>query len=314
MLENVSVFTYVGGKENQYANMSDEVNTRLSRMSAAFALLSKRVFLNPNIHLVTKLKMFDAVVISNGLYGCATWNISNSQIEKLDSWKFRHLKKILRYKWSDYCSYVDIIDRIKSYGIKIDTMEVTIRKRRLLYLGHVLRMNNCRLPKIMLHADIDSGQRLRGGQELSYRTCIKKDLELFGIPSNTNISILEGLAKDRSKWQRLVNNGAAVLLDKWLWDGHKASYDRHVDEVFFLTWDPVVKGWPSEEVLEDSLKRIKKGEFWKIKEAQKNFTLRSGFKSINNLLDKKYKKMCKVVSEIPSRVSRMLEDMRLQES
>ena len=63
--------------------------------------------------------MFDAVVISNGLYGCATWNISNSQIEKLDSWKFRHLKKILRYKWSDYCSYVDIIDRIKSYGIKI---------------------------------------------------------------------------------------------------------------------------------------------------------------------------------------------------
>ena len=191
-------------------------------------------------------------------------------------------------------------------------MEVTIRKRRLLYLGHVLRMNDYRLPKIMLHADIVSGQRLRGGQELSYRTCIKKDLELFGMYSSTNISILEGLANDRNKWQRLVNNGAAVILDKWLLAGHKASYERHV-EVFFQTWDPVEKGWPSEDVLEDSWKREKKGEFWKIEEAEENITVRSGFISDNRLLDKKYKKKINVISEIPSRVSRVLEDMRMRE-
>ncbi len=74
-LENVNVFTYVGGKENIKGDMDDEVTVRLSRMSAAFASLSDRVFLNPHIHLLTKIRIFDAVVISNGLYGCAIWNI-----------------------------------------------------------------------------------------------------------------------------------------------------------------------------------------------------------------------------------------------
>jgi hypothetical protein len=56
VLENVDVFPYVGGKENIRGDMVDEVTVRLSRMSAAFASLSDRVFLNPNIHLFTKLR------------------------------------------------------------------------------------------------------------------------------------------------------------------------------------------------------------------------------------------------------------------
>ena len=102
------------------------MTVRLSRMSAAFASLSDRFFLNPHIHLLTKIRIFDAVVISNGLYGCAIWNIKEKQMQQLDSWKFRHLKKILRCKWSDYSSSVDIIERIRSYSIKIGTIEMTV--------------------------------------------------------------------------------------------------------------------------------------------------------------------------------------------
>ena len=47
--ENVDVFTYAGGKENTHGNMDDEVKVRLSEMSAAFAALRERVFLNSNI-------------------------------------------------------------------------------------------------------------------------------------------------------------------------------------------------------------------------------------------------------------------------
>jgi len=99
VLENVVVFTYVGGRENENGNMVDEVKCRLSRMSAAFAVLRKRVFSNKNIRLVTKVRILDSVVITNGLYGCAIWNINQEQMQKLDSWKFRHLKIILGVKW-----------------------------------------------------------------------------------------------------------------------------------------------------------------------------------------------------------------------
>jgi hypothetical protein len=74
----------------------DMAKFRLSRMSFAFAKLRKRVFLNRNIHLVTKLRIFDTVVITNGLYGCAIWNINQKQLKKLDSWKFIHLKEDIR--------------------------------------------------------------------------------------------------------------------------------------------------------------------------------------------------------------------------
>jgi len=50
-------------------------------MSAAFASLSDKVFLNPNIHFLTELRIFDSVLISNGPCGCATWDIKDKQIQ-----------------------------------------------------------------------------------------------------------------------------------------------------------------------------------------------------------------------------------------
>jgi hypothetical protein len=128
------------------------------------------------------------------LYGCATWNIKDRQIQQLDSWKFRHMKKILRYKWSEYCSYVDIIERIKGYGINIGTIQMTITKRRLLYLGHVIRMNDCRLSKRMLYGGITLGKRASGGQETSYHKCVKDDL--IKCHMSADFQVIEGLALD----------------------------------------------------------------------------------------------------------------------
>jgi hypothetical protein len=122
-----------------------------------------------------------SVSVKNGLYRSAIWNISQKQLEKLDSWKFRHLKKILGIKWQDYCSYVALIERIRSLDIDIDTMEATIRRFQLNYLGHVLRMKETRHPIIMLHAEIALGKRSAGGQELTYRQCIKNTLKIFSI-------------------------------------------------------------------------------------------------------------------------------------
>jgi hypothetical protein len=94
-VENVVVFTYVGGQENVNGDLVDVMKFRLSNISFDFAILRKRVFSNKNIRLVTKLRIFDTVVITNGLYRCAIWNINQKELEKLDSWKSRHLEKIL---------------------------------------------------------------------------------------------------------------------------------------------------------------------------------------------------------------------------
>ncbi len=259
-LENVDVFTYVGGKENIKGDMDDEVTVRLSRMSAAFASLSDRVFLNPHIHLLTKIRIFDVVVISNGLYGCAIWNIKEKQMQQLDSWKFRHLKKILRCKWSDYSSYVDIIERIKSYGIKIGTIEMTIAKRRLLYLGHVMRMDDYHLPKKMLYGGIKLGRRANGGQETSYHKCVKDDL--IKCKMTTDFEALELLALDKRKWLRGVDVGVEQLYSDWHAARNDESYYRHFQEL--LTLEQFQIQFPEQDIAYASWMEKKHGEFWRI--------------------------------------------------
>jgi hypothetical protein len=125
------------------------------------------------------------------------WNISQKQSEKLYSWKFRHLKKRLGIKWQGYCSYVALIERIRSLDIDIDIMEATIRRFQLNYLGHILRMKETRYPLIMFHAEIALGKRSAGGQELTYRQCIKNTLKLFSINVGKDFEALKNLVQNR---------------------------------------------------------------------------------------------------------------------
>jgi DNA-binding protein H-NS len=303
-LENVDVFTYVGGKENIRGDMDDEVAVRLSRMSAAFASLSDRVFMNPHIHLLTKLRIFDSVVISNGLYGCAIWNIKDKQIHQLDSWKFRHLKKILRCKWSDYCSYVDVIERIRKYGIKIGTIEMTITRRRLLYLGHVMRMDDSRLPKKMLYGGINLGRRVTGGQETSYHKCLRDDLIKCKMP--TVFEDLEKLALDKGDWLKKVEWGVGQIYNDWNAAKNDESYYRHFEELLSLEQFQIQ--YPNQEVAYNSWMEKKHGEFWRIELEESNITVR-GKRSLR-FLEVRQKKKYKVDLPEESKVTRVLREFR----
>jgi exonuclease III len=341
VLENVVVFTYLGGQENVNGNLVDVVKYKLSKMSFAFTKLRKRVFSNRNIRLVTKLRIFDTVVITNGLYGCAIWNINQKQLEKLDSWKFRHLKKILGIKWQDYCSYVVLIERIRSLDIDIDTMEATIRRFQLNYLGHILRMKETRHPMIMLHAEIALGKRSAGGQEMTYRQCIKNTLRLFSINVGKDFEALKNLAQNRALWRKVVRDGSEFFMDNWINNETKRSFENFLpgflerynyDENVVLDTDvveygndfrrvtrglsswkiPRIIGALSDEVIRDAYKRVKLGEYWRIEEDDsESVTVRGGLSSFaKGLLHKKHVKKYKVIVEEQSRVSRLLKDMR----
>jgi hypothetical protein len=66
----------------------------------------------------------------------------------------------------------------------------------------------------MLHAEIDLGERKSGGQKISYRSCIKKDLKLFSINVGRNFEALDLLAQDRGMWQKLVRDSSESFIDK----------------------------------------------------------------------------------------------------
>jgi hypothetical protein len=234
-----------------------------------------------------------------------------------------------------------IIERIRSYDINIDTMEATIRRFQLNYLGHILRMEETRYPRIILHAEIALGVRRAGGQALTYRQCIKKTLSLFSINIDEDFEALKKLAQNRALWRKAVRDGSKLFMHKWINHETKLSYERflpeflerhHYDENVVLdigvveggndfrnvvrglsSWNiPRIIGVLNDEVIKDAYKRVKLGEYWWVEEDDsESVTVRGRLSSFAKcLLHKKYVKKYKVIVEEQSRASRLLEDMR----
>jgi hypothetical protein len=104
-------------------------------------------------------------------------------------------------------------------------MELTIRTRRLTYVGHLLRMDDSRLPKMMPFAHLDLGGR-ETVPEMSYRQCIKKDLELFGIcTKKVDFFLLCDMAQERPLWRKNIADVVAIFPLSWSL-GKDSSFGR----------------------------------------------------------------------------------------
>jgi len=67
------------------------------------------------------------------------------------------------------------------------------------WTGHVIRMSNDRLPKIIFYSELQDGARARGGQRKRYKDTLEANLKRCSIvPAD-----LETLVMERSKWRSL---------------------------------------------------------------------------------------------------------------
>nr|VZI11177.1 unnamed protein product [Spirometra erinaceieuropaei] len=72
--------------------------------------------------------------------------------------------------------------------------------------GHLVRMDDERLPKRLFCGDVATGSRRQGGQSRRYMDTLKSSLKRLHInPTNW-----EDLAHDRPTWRRTVRTGAAI--------------------------------------------------------------------------------------------------------
>jgi hypothetical protein len=53
------------------------------------------------------------------------------------------------------------------------------------WAGHVVRMPDHRLPKLLFYCELQKGKRLQGGQKKRFKDTLKTSLTAFGIYSDT---------------------------------------------------------------------------------------------------------------------------------
>ena len=168
--------------------------------------------------------MESAVVVSVGLYGCATWSLTKKQLDKLESCQQQLIRRMLKLKWQDKVSYLELVELADAKGITILTMKTRIYKAIIRYIGHVERMSDDRLPKQLWQGQIflEGYRRLPGGQYKAYRDVVKEALIAFGI----DVKLWKMFALDRALWRALLKAGVTTSMEKWIAEQESASMGR----------------------------------------------------------------------------------------
>ena len=146
----------------------------------------------------TKMRVYQACVLSTLLYGSESWTLYTRQEGRLNAFHLRSLRKILGITWQDRVPNKDVLARAK-----IPSMFALLSQRRLRWLGHVVRMQDGRIPKDILYSELTTGTRQTGRPFLRFKDVCKRDLKL----SNIHPTDLESTAAERDTWRLTVKSG-----------------------------------------------------------------------------------------------------------
>nr|VZI50928.1 unnamed protein product [Spirometra erinaceieuropaei] len=123
------------------------------------------------------------------------------QARRLNHFHLSCLRRILRLNWQDRIPDTEVLERTGILSIY-----AILRQMQLRWSGHLVRMDDERLPKRLFYGDVATGSRRQGGQIRRYKDTLKSSLKRLQInPTNW-----EELARDRPTWRRTVKTGAAI--------------------------------------------------------------------------------------------------------
>ena len=100
-------------------------------------------------------------------------------------------------------SYLDTLIKTGS-----ESIDATLRMRRILFAGFVARMEDKRLPKCVMFGELVGGAGFVGGQEKECVGCFLDDLRAFRI----NADQWTTAAQDEEEWCRTAEQGAECFM------------------------------------------------------------------------------------------------------
>ena len=197
-LQAVDKFTYLGSTLSRAVNIDDEVALRISKASSAFGRLRSKVWDRRGIKLMTKIKVYSAVVLTALLYACESWTVYQRHARQLNHFHTTCLRRILKIKWQDKIPDTEVLSRAN-----LPSIYTLLLRAQLRWAGHVVRMPDERIPKQLLFGELSCGKRSLGGPKKRFKDTLKASLKLIDI----NPSSFETLASDRSSWRQATHKG-----------------------------------------------------------------------------------------------------------
>lgn len=217
-LNVVNQFTYLGSIMSDDCTIDREIEARIKKASSSFGRLHDRVWSNSSLRAKTKIAVYKAIVLTTLLYGCETWTCHRKHVKALDSFHHRRLRYIQKIKWQDLVPNTEVLSRSGVPGI-----ESFLFSHRLRWAGHVMRMDDNRLPKKIMLSELEQ-QGGKTGREvgrplLRYKDTLKDTLKKCQLPLESldeqNQSKYHHPEQDQVKkrqiWRTTIQNGVRLF-------------------------------------------------------------------------------------------------------
>ena len=202
-------FVYLGGNVNHNADMSIEVDRRIRNAWCRFRKYTLELCDRPSVALELKLRMLRAEVLETMLYGCVTWSPRACPYDTLRRVHHRFLTRRIGWRTHNRANHpISYRDTLIETGS--ESIEATLRRRRILFAGFVARMEDTKLPKCVMFGELVGGAGFVGSQEKERMGCFLDDLRAFGINTDQWTTAVQ----DEGGWRRTVEQGAGRFIAK----------------------------------------------------------------------------------------------------
>ena len=162
----------------------------------------RTVFNSPRISIMLKVRCFIAYINSVFLYNSELWCMNNKISEEIDSFHRKQLRYAIGIR------YPKIVTNVDLYAItKVEQWSKTIKRRRLNWLGHMMRLPQDTPARLALDEHLRPTHNKRGRPKTTWIRTIKNDLNIINLnldDRKETINTLENITKDRKNWKKMI--------------------------------------------------------------------------------------------------------------
>ena len=135
-------FVYLGSTLSRDGSLDAEIHLRIQKACVAFGKLEKRLWSDRGVTSKTKVCVYQTCILTALLYSSETWTTYRRHIKWLERFHQKCLRRILRIKWSSMTPDTVVLNRTDCLSI-----EAMIINSQMRWSGHIVRMEDDRLPK-----------------------------------------------------------------------------------------------------------------------------------------------------------------------
>ena len=217
-------FKYLGSFISFDLTDDMDIDNRIAKANQAMGAL-RHLWRNPYADLKAKQLIFLAIPANLLLWGCKTWALQQSHIDKLNVFWHRAILNILGIKMSEVIDDHISNKQIRKIFYDIPDAESMLNARSMNYLGKIARSPDVHPPKLLMTAWVKN-PRPQSGVLATNKKAMVRSLNAL-LPHETSETITtkckttgETITITKPNANGDLRNWLHIALDKRLWEWH----------------------------------------------------------------------------------------------